>query len=201
MLARVAGVLALDCTPCAAPHPAAQVLLLGHRRKDVRDTARYPPLMRAQARSGKLKARALRHLAAEQLGLAIQEGEHSPVDDARAALYLYMKVRGGGLDWRGLGGAWRTADPPTAVLPVVRRPQHRKEWERWVAAGANHNAHPATQAAAAAAAAGGKLGLAAGGLMSGGSGSGQGGWAGKAAKAALLSLEELARKSAHLADL
>jgi hypothetical protein len=46
-----------------------------------------------QVRTGKLKPRALRHLAAEQLGLAIQVGEHSPVDDARAALYIYLKHR------------------------------------------------------------------------------------------------------------
>lgn len=89
--------------PTPLPRAATQALLLSHRRKDVRDTSRYPPLMRAQARSGRLKARALRHLAAEQLGLQIQEGEHSPVDDARAALYLYMKV--GALlcrtDWEG----------------------------------------------------------------------------------------------------
>ena len=51
-----------------------------------------------QARTGKLKARALRHLAAEQLGLTIQEGEHSPVDDARASLYLYLKHRKVGLE-------------------------------------------------------------------------------------------------------
>ncbi|EFN57440.1 hypothetical protein CHLNCDRAFT_21343 [Chlorella variabilis] len=68
-----------------------EALLLNHRRADVRDTAKYPPLM--QARTGKLKPRALRHLATEQLGLTIQEGEHSPVEDARAALYLYLKHR------------------------------------------------------------------------------------------------------------
>ena len=128
-----------------------QALLLSHRRKDVRDTAQYPPLMKAQAsmhgqemrlctvhaapgrdnapglhqdsnhwqlphtaglptcclqaRTGKLKARALRHLAAEQLGLTIQEGEHSPVDDAWASLYLYLKHRKVGLDgWSGCCG-------------------------------------------------------------------------------------------------
>ncbi len=37
--------------------------------------------------------RALRKLAEEHLGLAIQEGERSPVDDARAALYLYLQHR------------------------------------------------------------------------------------------------------------
>jgi RNA exonuclease 4 len=44
-------------------------------------------------KGGKLRPRALRVLAASELGLTIQEGEHSPVDDARAALYLYHKHR------------------------------------------------------------------------------------------------------------
>ncbi|KAI7844376.1 hypothetical protein COHA_002174 [Chlorella ohadii] len=110
-----------------------EALLLSHKRKDVRDTSRYPPLMREQPRTGKLKPRALRHLAAEQLGLTIQEGEHSPVDDARAALLLYMR--------------------------------HRKEWERWVAAGGRQDQHPAV----------------------------------KSKKT--MSLEELAQKAQHLADL
>merc|ERR1712176_319388 len=41
----------------------------------------------------KFKSRALKELAAEHLGLEIQHGEHSPVEDARAALYLYHKHR------------------------------------------------------------------------------------------------------------
>lgn len=47
-------------------------LLLDHPRKDIRDTARFPPLMRSPAPGRKLKPRALRHLAAEELGLDIQ---------------------------------------------------------------------------------------------------------------------------------
>ena len=70
-----------------------QALLLGHPAKAVRDTARFPPLMLPRRPGGKARPRALRALAAEQLGLTIQEGEHSPVDDARAALYLYHKHR------------------------------------------------------------------------------------------------------------
>lgn len=71
-----------------------QALALAHPAKATRDTARYPPLMRrAQAApgggGGKLRSRQLRVLAQAELGLAIQEAEHSPVDDARAALYLY----------------------------------------------------------------------------------------------------------------
>jgi len=57
----------------------------------IRDTARFPPLMRATQAGRKPKARALRHLAFEVLGLGIQEGEHSPVEDARCALYLYQR--------------------------------------------------------------------------------------------------------------
>ena len=35
----------------------------------------------------------LKHLAEAELGMVIQVGEHSPVEDARAALYLYHKHR------------------------------------------------------------------------------------------------------------
>lgn len=256
-----------DTAPHSRPSAALQALLLSHRRNDVRDTARYPPLMKPQvtggreaggqaqareqgqrvvqgecvlpvraaaatsrgqrarspipalplglprqARMGKLKPRALRHLAQEQLGLAIQvggrqgessihsfvnsaavvqtcaadavswhagsgacmkgaagggrrkppaqlaalaallssppspnrvppppclclpfqEGEHSPVDDARAALYLYLK--------------------------------HRKEWERWVAGGGRQADHPAMAKLAAAGGLGGGGGKHAGQL-------------------------------------
>jgi hypothetical protein len=70
-----------------------QALLLSHPRKLLRDTAFFPPLMRLTAPGRKPKARALRHLVREELGLSIQEGEHTPVDDARGALYLYHKFR------------------------------------------------------------------------------------------------------------
>ena len=70
-----------------------QVLLLGHPRRLIRDTAFYPPLMRRVGPTGRLKPQALGNLAAAQLGLAIQAGEHSPVDDARATLYLYHRHR------------------------------------------------------------------------------------------------------------
>lgn len=50
----------------------SQALLLGHPRRLIRDTARYPPLMRASAPGRRPKPRALRHLALEHLGLTIQ---------------------------------------------------------------------------------------------------------------------------------
>lgn len=175
-----------------------QALLLSHKRKDVRDTAKYPPLMKVQvrsswrgspatagvarscwqltgspatciqrsyhyavhpaknaalqARTGKLKSRALRHLASEVLGLSIQEGEHSPVDDARAALYLYLKHR----KVRGMPRRlpllqaccmlWAGVSLP--ILPIVNLPQRPvafvvQEWERWLAAGGKQQQHPA----------------------------------------------------------
>ncbi|KAJ9527270.1 hypothetical protein QJQ45_025518, partial [Haematococcus lacustris] len=58
---------------------------------------RYQPLMQ-YSHTGCLKPRSLRKLAASELGLHIQEGEHSPVEDARAAMKLYLRhraVRGG----------------------------------------------------------------------------------------------------------
>lgn len=70
-----------------------KALLLAHPRSLLRDTARYPPFMRATAPGRRPRPRRLRDLAAEHLGLAIQDGAHSPVDDARAALYLYKRHR------------------------------------------------------------------------------------------------------------
>lgn len=48
---------------------------------------------RACTQGSKRRPKSLRQLAQEELGLVIQAGEHNPVDDARAALYLYLKHR------------------------------------------------------------------------------------------------------------
>lgn len=76
-----------------------KVLMLDHPKKDTRDTSLYHPLtrpLRAEERCvpGAPRGRgcrSLRDLAAQHLGLVIQQGEHSSVDDARAALLLYKK--------------------------------------------------------------------------------------------------------------
>ena len=65
-----------------------EVLGFAHRNDLVRDTATYGPLCK---HSGKPKR--LKKLAAEFLGLQIQTGEHSPQEDAMAALYLYQKFQ------------------------------------------------------------------------------------------------------------
>ncbi|KAK6934210.1 Exonuclease, RNase T/DNA polymerase III [Dillenia turbinata] len=64
-----------------------KALLLSHPKKDVRDTSDYPPFLR----NGRRKA--LRKLATEFLGIEIQNGEHCPIEDARAAMLLYQKNR------------------------------------------------------------------------------------------------------------
>ncbi|KAJ9182949.1 hypothetical protein P3X46_006879 [Hevea brasiliensis] len=62
-----------------------KALLLSHPKKDMRDTSEYQPFLKEGRR------KALRHLAAEFLGAKIQNGEHCPIEDARAAMLLYQK--------------------------------------------------------------------------------------------------------------
>lgn len=96
--ARVAALLSGRILVGHALKNDLKALLLSHPRKLVRDTARYPPLMRTRPHVGGPSPAArrgrpakLKELAASQLGVVIQEGAHSPVEDARAALALYRK--------------------------------------------------------------------------------------------------------------
>lgn len=62
-------------------------LLLSHPKRDIRDTARHPPYRKlAGGGSPKLKI-----LASELLGLEIQTGEHSSIEDARATMMLFRR--------------------------------------------------------------------------------------------------------------
>lgn len=62
-------------------------LLLSHPRKDIRDTARHAPYRKlAGGGSPKLKL-----LVSELLGLDIQTGEHSSIEDARATMLLFRR--------------------------------------------------------------------------------------------------------------
>ena len=93
-----------------------RVLLLDHPRRQTRDTALHRPLTRPlhneraqdtgiNARSGE---QGWKELCAQHLGLEIQGGEHSSVDDARAGAALYQKNQrnwerefcGGAAGWR-----------------------------------------------------------------------------------------------------
>ncbi|PYI02551.1 Nop53-domain-containing protein [Aspergillus sclerotiicarbonarius CBS 121057] len=62
-------------------------LLLGHPKRDIRDTSKHAPYRKiAGGGSPKLKI-----LASEFLGLDIQGGAHSSVEDARATMLLYRR--------------------------------------------------------------------------------------------------------------
>ena len=63
-------------------------LHLNHPEKDIRDTSRYKPFI-AEFRG---KTPSLKNLAARKLGVEIQVGEHSSVQDAQAATKLYNMI-------------------------------------------------------------------------------------------------------------
>lgn len=111
-----------------ALHNDLTALMLSHPRAMMRDTSRYGPLMREPRPGRKPKPKALRVLAAEELGLTIQEGSHSPVDDARAALYLYHKHR---REWEA---AVRAGQPGGTALGAAKAAKAAKKAARMAAA-------------------------------------------------------------------
>ncbi|KAI4122244.1 MAG: hypothetical protein LQ347_006575 [Umbilicaria vellea] len=66
-------------------------LMLGHPKRDIRDTSRYPAFR--QLAGGKTPS--LKKLAKEVLGVEIQSGEHSSVEDARATMLLFRREKSG----------------------------------------------------------------------------------------------------------
>ena len=66
-------------------------LLLGHPRRDIRDTSKYPPYRRIAGGS----APRLKILAAELLGIEIQGAAHSSLEDARATMMLFRREKEG----------------------------------------------------------------------------------------------------------
>lgn len=68
-----------------------QVLVLSHPQRDIRDTFRYPKFR--EQNFGKPPA--LRNLAERELGMKIQVGEHSSIEDARATMMIFRKEKAG----------------------------------------------------------------------------------------------------------
>jgi RNA exonuclease 4 len=68
-----------------------QVLGFGHPRRDMRDTSRYAKFRELSGG----RPPALRLLAEKELGVRIQVGEHSSVEDARATMGLFKKEKVG----------------------------------------------------------------------------------------------------------
>lgn len=66
-------------------------LLLGHPKRNIRDTSRHPAF-RALAGG---KTPGLKRLARQLLGVDIQGGEHSSIEDARATMLLFRKDKQG----------------------------------------------------------------------------------------------------------
>ncbi|XP_059050373.1 uncharacterized protein LOC131845340 [Achroia grisella] len=64
------------------------VLFLSHPKRSIRDTSRYKPFRKITKGS----TPSLKRLAKEILGIEIQHGEHSSVEDARATMQLYCTV-------------------------------------------------------------------------------------------------------------
>lgn len=62
-------------------------LMLGHPKKDIRDTSRFSGFRKYSAG----KTPSLRKLAKEILGVDIQSGEHSSIEDARATMLLFRR--------------------------------------------------------------------------------------------------------------
>ncbi|XP_036334966.1 RNA exonuclease 4 [Rhagoletis pomonella] len=69
------------------------VLHIKHPFKNIRDTARYKPLCRLVSNG---RTPSLKHLSQVILGMEIQVGEHNSVEDARAAMKIYNRLR---TDW------------------------------------------------------------------------------------------------------
>ena len=69
-----------------------RVLFLDHPKRDIRDTASYKPFRAAFGG----KTPSLKRVTERFLGVKVQEGEHSSVQDAQAAVRLYTMFR---RDW------------------------------------------------------------------------------------------------------
>ncbi|KAH8593431.1 ribonuclease H-like domain-containing protein, partial [Bisporella sp. PMI_857] len=66
-----------------------EALMLGHPKKDIRDTSRFSGFRKYSAG----KTPSLKKLAKEVLGVEIQDGQHSSIEDARATMLLFRRYK------------------------------------------------------------------------------------------------------------
>ncbi|XP_037348853.1 RNA exonuclease 4 isoform X2 [Talpa occidentalis] len=85
----VAGLLRGRILVGHALHNDLKVLLLDHPKKKIRDTQKYKPF-KSQVKSGRPS---LKLLAKKILGVGVQEAEHCSIQDAQAAMRLYVTVK------------------------------------------------------------------------------------------------------------
>jgi RNA exonuclease 4 len=64
-----------------------EVMMLGHPKKDIRDTSKFSGFRKYSAG----RTPSLKKLAKEVLGVDIQGGEHSSIEDARATMLLFRR--------------------------------------------------------------------------------------------------------------
>lgn len=64
-----------------------EALMIGHPKRDIRDTSRFSGFRKYSAG----KTPSLKKLAKEILGVEIQGGEHSSIEDARATMLLFRR--------------------------------------------------------------------------------------------------------------
>ncbi|KAI5817160.1 ribonuclease H-like domain-containing protein [Pyronema omphalodes] len=66
-----------------------ECLLIGHPKRDIRDTSKHPDFKKYS----KGRTPGLKKLAKEILGIEIQGGQHSSIEDARACMLLYRRFK------------------------------------------------------------------------------------------------------------
>ncbi|XP_053774878.1 RNA exonuclease 4 isoform X2 [Desmodus rotundus] len=93
-----------------ALHNDLKVLFLDHPKKKIRDTQKYKPF-KSQVRSGRPS---LKLLAERVLGIQVQQTGHCSVQDAQAAMRLYVLVK---KQWERQAQDRRPAPRPRAASP------------------------------------------------------------------------------------
>lgn len=103
-----------------------EALMLGHPKKDIRDTAHHASYRKlAGGSSPRLKI-----LASELLGFEIQDGAHSSVEDARACILLFRRDKAA--FERDHAKKWPTRAPPTESTEAegqstTKKPRKKKK--------------------------------------------------------------------------